>query len=101
MDLEERFKIPAAEVVQKGKAAQTTYTLVIEAETYTIGLLVKDVPQSLSVPVSKIDKTPGIIRAINVSEDFIDGIAKDEGRLIVVLDMQKVLNMEEIMQLPA
>jgi purine-binding chemotaxis protein CheW len=100
MDLEERFGIAPASVPLKGNANQT-YTLVIEGENYTIGILVKDVPQSLSVPVSKIDKTPGIIQAINVNENFIDGIAKYESRLIVVLDIQKILSMQEIEQLPA
>jgi purine-binding chemotaxis protein CheW len=99
MDLEERFKIPPVSVPMK--ESKQTYTLVIEAETYTIGVMVKEVPQSITIPVSQIDRTPGMIHAINVSENFIDGIAKEDGRLIIIIDMQKILKAEEIEMLPA
>jgi len=99
MDLETRFGIPPVSVPIK--ESKQTYTLVIEAETYTIGVMVKEVPQSLTVSVSQIDKTPGMIHAINVSENFIDGIAKEDGRLIIIIDMQKILKAEEIEMLPA
>jgi purine-binding chemotaxis protein CheW len=99
MDLEERFKI--APVVQAEKPMRTniTYTLVIESENYTIGILVREVPQSLTIPISKIDKTPGIIQEANVQENFIDGIAKVEGRLIIIFDMKRILSMDELQQL--
>jgi purine-binding chemotaxis protein CheW len=99
MDLEERFRI--APVVQTERPMRTniTYTLVIEAENYTIGILVREVPQSLTIPVSKIDKTPGIIQEANVQENFIDGIAKVEGRLIIIFDMKRILSMDELQQL--
>lgn len=99
MDLENRFGIPPAAVALK--ESRQTYTLVIEAETYTIGVMVREVPQSLTVSMSQIDKTPGMIHAINVSENFIDGIAKEDGRLIIIIDMQKILKAEEIEMLPA
>lgn len=99
MDLEERFKIPPVSVPVK--ESKQTYTLVIEADTYTIGVMVKEVPQSITIPLSQIDRTPGMIHAINVSENFIDGIAKTDGRLIIIIDMQKILKAEEIEMLPA
>jgi purine-binding chemotaxis protein CheW len=97
MDLEERFKLPVSENSPKG--TKNTYTLVIESGNFNIGILVKDVPQSLSVPVSKIDKTPGIIQSMNISESYISGIAKYEGRLVIILDIQKILSLEELEQL--
>lgn len=99
MDLETRFGIPPVSVPIK--ESKQTYTLVIETENYTIGVMVKEVPQSLTVSVSQIDRTPGMIHAINVSENFIDGIAKEDGRLIIIIDMQKILKAEEIEMLPA
>src|SRR4028119_1129620 len=53
MDLEERFNITP--VVPEGIGSRNTYTLALEAKDYTIGLIVRDVPQSLTIPVSKID----------------------------------------------
>jgi len=96
MDLEERFDLPVREASDRLK---NTYTLVIESGDINIGILVKDVPQSLTVPVSKIDKTPGVIQSVNISESYISGIAKYEGKLVIILDIQKILTFEQIEQL--
>ena len=97
MDLEERFNI--APVIPEGIGSRNTYTLALEAKDYTIGLIVRDVPQSLTIPVSKIDKAPSFIQDININENFIEGIGKHEGRLIIVLDILKILTSEELQQL--
>jgi purine-binding chemotaxis protein CheW len=91
MDLEGRFKIAPTEAHNN----KQTYTLVIETDSYNMGILVREVPQSLTVAVSKIDKTPGLIQEVNVHENFIDGIAKVGSRLIIVLDIRKILTVEE------
>jgi purine-binding chemotaxis protein CheW len=74
--------------------------LVVEAEEYSIGVDVKEVPQSLNLPLTKIDKTPSFLQDVSVSETFIEGIAKTDNRLIIVLDMHKILTQEEVNQLP-
>lgn len=96
MDLEERFNIKS---VPSEFPNRHTYTLVIEAKDYTMGFIVKEVPQSLSLPVSNIDKAPSFIQDINISENFIEGIGKYDNRLIIVLDIFKVLTSDEIMEL--
>lgn len=96
MDLEERFGIrPDTSLTENG----VTYTLVIEAKEYSIGVVVKEVPQSLNLAVSKMDKTPSFLQDIAVQENYIEGIAKVDGRLIIVLDMYKILSGDEIKQL--
>ena len=96
MDLEERFRITPAAPVENQKH---TYTLALEAKDYTIGLIVREVPQSLTIPVSRLDKTPAFIQDINISENFIEGIGKVNGRLIIVLDILKILTNEEVQML--
>jgi len=96
MDLEERFRITP---VLTNEAPKHTYTLALEAKDYTIGLIVREVPQSLTIPVSKMDKTPAFIQDININENYIEGIGKIDGRLIIVLDILKILTNEEIQQL--
>ncbi|WP_266205792.1 chemotaxis protein CheW [Pontibacter kalidii] len=97
IDLEKRFIIrPNPE-----KAGLTTsYTLVVEADDYSIGVDVKEVPQSLNLPLTKIDKAPSFLQDVSVSENFIEGIAKTDNRLIIVLDMHKILTQDEVNQLP-
>ncbi|MFC6999778.1 chemotaxis protein CheW [Rufibacter roseus] len=94
MDLEERFNITSA-----ARDSRHTYTLVMEAKDYTMGFIVKEVPQSLSLPLSSLDKAPSFVQDFNISENFIEGIGKYENRLIIVLDIFKILTSDEIMEL--
>ncbi|TXK27120.1 purine-binding chemotaxis protein CheW [Pontibacter qinzhouensis] len=98
MNLEERFGIRPAPVSDT-EAVSTTYTLVIEAKDYSIGVVVREVPQSLNIAMSKIDKAPAFLQDISINENYIEGIAKVNNQLIVVLDMFKILTNDEIKQL--
>ncbi|RYU76127.1 chemotaxis protein CheW [Hymenobacter persicinus] len=95
IDLEERFKLRSASEPVTG----VTYTLAVEAKDYTIGIVVREVPQPLSIPISIIEKAPEFIQDINIHDKYIEGIAKVDERIIIVLDMLKLLTPEEIMQL--
>ena len=95
MDLEERFSIRLPE----NQAPSTSYTLAIEAKDYTIGIIVRDMPQSLTIPVSKIDKAPTFLQDLNINDNYIEGIGKLGSRLIIVLDIFKILTHDEINQL--
>lgn len=97
MDLEERFGIKPVPTSTDNNGI--TYTLVIEAKEYSIGVVVKEVPQSLNLSVSKMDKAPSFLQDIAVQENYIEGLAKVDNRLIIVLDMYKILSGDEIKQL--
>lgn len=99
MDLEERFGIRPVPIGE-GADPNLTYTLVIDARDYSIGIVVSEVPQSLNLSVSKLDKAPSFLQEIAVQENYIEGIAKVDNRLIIVLDMFKILSNDEINQLP-
>jgi purine-binding chemotaxis protein CheW len=102
MDLEERFKITPAPVQADGiHKAPASYTLVLEAKEYTIGLMVREVPQSLTLPISRIDKTPAFIQDLHINDNYIEGIGKLGNRLIIVLDIHKILTYEEVEQIKA
>jgi purine-binding chemotaxis protein CheW len=95
MDLEERFKLQSSDLHLNKRGL--SYTLVIESPIYTIGLMVQEVPQSLTISVSDIDRTPDVVKEKNINENFIEGIGKiDDGRLIIILDINKILSTEEI-----
>ncbi len=102
MDLEERFKIaPAPLDAENPGKNRNSYTLVLEAKDYTIGLMVREVPQSLTLPVSRMEKTPSFIQDLNINDNYIEGIGKLGSRLIIVLDFHKILSFEEVEQLKA
>jgi purine-binding chemotaxis protein CheW len=98
MDLEDRFNIRPLPL-EEGIKPSNTYTLVIDAKNYNIGIIVKEVPQSLNLSVSKLDKAPSFLQDTAVQENYIEGIAKVDGRLIIVLDMFKILSNDEVEQL--
>ena len=95
IDLEERFNLRAADQTMP----TLSYTMAIEAKEYTIGIVVREVPQPLSIPQSVIENAPEFIQDVNIHDKYIEGIAKIGSRIIVVLDMLKLLTPAEIMQL--
>ncbi|GEO05804.1 chemotaxis protein CheW [Adhaeribacter aerolatus] len=99
MDLEERFHIRLPDDAISLGNYKNTYTLTLEASDYTIGLIVREMPQSLTIPISQIDKTPAFIQDLNINENFIEGIGKINGRLIIVLDILRILTSDELQQL--
>ncbi|RTQ52338.1 chemotaxis protein CheW [Hymenobacter gummosus] len=96
IDLEERFRLRPS---NNDPVTGVTYTMALEAKDYTIGIIVREVPQPLSIPASSIEKAPEFIQDLNVHDKYIEGIARLENRIIIVLDMLKLLTPEEIMQL--
>jgi purine-binding chemotaxis protein CheW len=98
MDLEERFKIKPA-VYSDEKLKKTNYTLVIEVQSYTMGLVVQEVPQSLTLLQTQIDKAPNIIKELNINDTFIDVICKVDNRLIIILDIERILSHQEAQEL--
>ena len=98
VDLEERFQLrPAGRPVP-----EFSYTLAVEAPDYTLGLMVREVPRPVTIPVSLIEPAPEFVQDSGQREKYLEGIAKlpnGEG-IIIVLDMPKLLTPSEIMRLP-
>lgn len=100
MDLEKRMGInKKSQIALREKPPK--YTLVIENEEYTIGLMVQEVPVSLTITSSMLDKAPDIISETQINKAFLEGIAKVDNRLIVVLNIAKVLSFDEVRKLEA
>lgn len=98
VDLEERFQLrPAGRPVP-----DFSYTLAVEAPDYTLGLMVREVPRPVTIPVSLIEPAPEFVQDSGQREKYLEGIAKLPGSLdvIIVLDMPKLLTPSEIMRLP-
>lgn len=95
VDLEERFGVNAhLTLAEKEKTGQ--YTLVIESETLKIGVLVREVPTTLAASDNDIDDSQNIVHDSSLDENYIKGIVKLEDRLIILIDIFKVMT-EEIL----
>ncbi|GCC52351.1 chemotaxis protein CheW [Chryseotalea sanaruensis] len=89
-DLEDRFNLQRNEAQLSGKK----YTLVVESEDFKMGLLVNEVPNTISVNASDLDESVGIIADANAEVNYIKGIIKTGTRLIILIDIFKVVDQE-------
>lgn len=98
VDLEERFQLRRA-----GRdMPDASFTIAVEAPGYTIGLLVREVPRPLTLPLSVIEPAPEFLQDSGQRDKYLEGIAKlqDGSSVIIVLDMHKLLTPTEILRLP-
>jgi purine-binding chemotaxis protein CheW len=75
--------------VEPGRRARI---VVVKLRERLIGLLVDAASQVLKVPVSGIDPAPDAV--IEIAADYIRGVAKLPDRLIILMDLQKILSLE-------
>lgn len=95
IDLEEKFGIKESTTTEEANDA-SNYTLVVESDEFKVGILVTEVPNTLTVKSENIEQSINIVHDNNVDADYIQGIVKLDARLIVLIDIFKVLNEQEL-----
>lgn len=91
MNLAKRFGLKEVKLTDKARI------IVAEVKDNTVGLIVDEVPEVLRIPEDDIDPTPEMIET-QIHSEFIKGVGKLENRLIILLDVDKILSHEEIKQ---
>lgn len=91
IDLRRRFGL-AAEA-----ATKNTRIVVVYMDQTKIGMIVDGVSEVLRVSDESIEPPPPMVTTVDSA--FIKGIAKLEDRLVIVLDLSRVLSTEERMSL--
>jgi purine-binding chemotaxis protein CheW len=76
-------------VVEKEKAARI---VVVKVRERLVGLLVDGASQVLKVPVAAIEPAPEEV--VEIDANYIRGVAKLETRLIILMDLPRVLALE-------
>jgi len=71
-----------------------TRIIVVEMDDRTIGFIVDEVKEVLRIPKSITEPPPDIVSGID--SDYITAIGKMEDRLLILLDLTKILNSNEI-----
>jgi len=79
--------------LDKKEHDKDTRIVVVELEGKTIGFIVDSVSEVLRVPKNVVEPPPELVAGID--SEYIIGIAKLENRLLILLDLKKVLNVEE------
>jgi purine-binding chemotaxis protein CheW len=89
LDLEQRFGL----LDENSAQGHGNYALVIDSAEYKMGVLVKDVPNTLSISTNAIEQ---VFASDNESQSsYITGIVKLDKRLIIMIDIYKVFNQKE------
>lgn len=92
MDLSLRFGKPSSEVTKR------TCIVIIETqrdgEREDLGVVVDAVNAVLDIPASEIEPPPAF--GANIRNDFIQGLGKVNGRFVILLNVDRVLAIEEL-----
>jgi len=83
MDLRKRLGLVA------GQESKETRIVVVEVEGQDVGLIVDGVSEVQRIPVSVIESTSTIVAAEEA--DYILGVAKLETKLVILLDIGRLL----------
>ena len=87
IDMRKRFGLPEETIDENWKI------LILKAEDVLFGVMVDQISEVEKVPATLIEKPPKIVAGVNGK--FINGIAKTENRLLILLDIAKILSDEE------
>jgi purine-binding chemotaxis protein CheW len=71
--------------------------IVVKHNEKSIGLIVDVVSEVIDISSDNIEPSPDIVRGI--SNKYMTGMIKHDGRIIILLDTQKILTNDEITQL--
>ncbi len=87
LDLRKRFGLPADE------RTNDTRIIVVDVDDRTVGLKVDAVSEVLRLPSDTVEPPPAIVTG--TESEYIKGVGKLDGRLLILLDVAKILNRTE------
>lgn len=87
IDLRKRFSLHQSDL---GKYARI---VVVNMDGRMVGLIVDSVSEVLRLPSDAIEPPPPVVAGIG--SEYIKGLGKLEGRLLILLDLSKILTKEE------
>lgn len=91
LDLEEKFDLKR---YGTNTGVKNNFTLVIESEDYKMGILVREVPNTLSISSDRLENSV-LTGDLQSDQAYITGIVKLEKRLIIMIDIFKVIGEQE------
>jgi purine-binding chemotaxis protein CheW len=91
VDLRERFGLQSIE------DTAMTRVIVAEVEGRPVGMVVDSASQVVRVPADQFDSPPPMMGM--AARGFITGVGKMDGKLIITIDMDRILSTEEMSQI--
>jgi len=72
-----------------------TRIMVVELKEKTVGFIVDEVTEVLRIPKEKTEPPPELVTT-NIESTYITSVARLEDRLLILLDLQKLILSEEL-----
>ncbi len=91
VDLREKFGLVAQE------QTAMTRVIVVEVEGRPVGMVVDSASQVVRVPSDQFEAPPPMVGT--AAQGFITGIGKLDGKLIITIDIDRILSTEEMSQI--
>ena len=98
IDARKRFGLPAREMNEDSRIVVVELVGKTVAATKTVGFVMDAVREVIRVERSVIEPPPEL--AIGIDADYLSGVAKLEDRLLILLDVERILADEEHDALP-
>lgn len=87
IDLRERFGLAPSENME------STRIIIISLEDMEVGFVVDSANDVIDIPVNTIEQQPEVVGSIE--EEYIAGVSKVDNRLLILLHLDKVLNLQK------
>jgi purine-binding chemotaxis protein CheW len=85
--------------MQSKVADEETCIIVVRVSGVQMGILVDKVSEVLNIPSADVEDAPSF--GSDVDTDYIRGIGKSEGKIKLLLDIEKVLSFQDVLDLGA
>ena len=95
VDLAVKLGLPESVVTKR--SCVVVVEIVLDGERTVMGLLADSVSQVLDLPATEIEPPPPF--GTNIRVDFLTGMGKLEGRLVLILDLDRILSPIELEQI--
>lgn len=87
IDLRKRFSIPREDFTDESRI------IIVNYKEYTVGMIADSSSEVFQIDRDNVDPAPSIKAG---SDDFVREIGKHEGRVVMLIDLKKVLGIESI-----
>lgn len=88
IDLKKRFDLPP------GKTTENTRIIIVNVNDITVGMIVDSATEVIQLSQDAIEPAPTITTGID--SDYIEGVGKMGDKLLILLNLAKVLRPQEI-----
>lgn len=88
IDLRKRFGLPIGEITKASRI------VVVEAGQQMIGMIVDAVAETLRLPSNAIEPPSPVVTSLDT--EYLRGVGKLEDRMVILLDLEKVLSNSEV-----